>query len=50
MDGRKSGGLEGIFGPKDGWTNKAKMPDNIITSLIEDFSKYTLSLKGLSCR
>jgi len=45
MDGRKIGGLEGIFGPKDGWTNKAKMPDNIITSLIEDFSKYTLSLK-----
>lgn len=37
MDGRKIGGLEGIFGPKDGWTNKAKMPDNIITSLIEDF-------------
>ena len=34
MDGRKIGGLEGIFGPKDGWTNKAKMPDNIITSLI----------------
>ena len=46
MDGRKIGGLEGIFGPKDGWTNKAKMPDNIITSLIEDFSKYTLSLKA----
>ena len=46
MDGRKIGGLEGIFGPKDGWTNKAKMPDSIITSLIEDFSKYTLSLKA----
>lgn len=46
MDGRKVGGLEGIFGPKDGWTNKAKMPDSIITSLIEDFSKYTLSLKA----
>ena len=45
LDGRKIGGLEGIFGPKDGWTNKAKMPDSIITSLIEDFSKYTLSLK-----
>lgn len=44
MDGRKVGGLEGIFGPKDGWTNKAKMPDHIITSLIEEFSKYTLSL------
>lgn len=46
MDGRKIGGLEGIFGTKDGWTNKAKMPDSIITSLIEDFSKYTLSLKA----
>lgn len=46
MNGRKVGGLEGIFGPKDGWTNKAKMPDSIITSLIEDFSKYTLSLKA----
>ena len=46
MEGRKIGGLEGIFGPKDGWTNKAKMPDSIITSLIEDFSKYTLSLKA----
>lgn len=45
-DGRKIGGLEGIFGPKDGWTNKAKMPDSIITSLIEDFSKHTLSLNA----
>lgn len=44
VDGRIVGGLDGIFGPKDGWTNKAKMPDHIITSLIEDFSKYNLSL------
>ena len=43
-DGRVVGGLDGIFGPKDGWTNKAKMPDHIITGLIEDFSKYDLSL------
>lgn len=43
-DGRVIGGLEGIFGPKDGWTNKSKMPDHIITSLIEDFSRYNLSL------
>ncbi|MFW5502679.1 MAG: type I restriction-modification system subunit M [Segatella copri] len=43
-DGRVIGGLEGIFGPKDGWTNKAKMPDHIITPLIEDFSRYNLSL------
>ena len=43
-DGRIIGGLEGIFGPKDIWTNKAKMPDHIITSMIEDFSRHTLSL------
>lgn len=43
-NGRIIGGLSGIFGPKDGWTNKAKMPDHIITSLIEDFSRYTLNL------
>ncbi len=43
-DGRVIGGLDGIFGPKDGWTNKAKMPDHIISSLIEDFSRYDLSL------
>lgn len=43
-DGRIIGGLEGIFGPKDGWTNKAKMPDYIITSLIEHFSQYQLNL------
>ena len=43
-DGRVIGGLEGIFGPKDIWTNKAKMPDHIITSMIEDFSRYTLSI------
>ena len=45
-DGRVIGGLEGIFGPKDGWTNKAKMPDHIITSLIEDFSRYDLGLSS----
>lgn len=44
-EGRKIGGLENIFGPKDGWTNKNKMPDHIITSLIEDFSKHNLSLE-----
>ena len=46
VDGRIVGGLEGIFGPKDGWTNKSKMPDSIITSLIEDFSKYNLSIES----
>lgn len=45
-DGRRVGGLEGIFGPKDGWTNKSKMPDHIITSMIEDFSKHNLSISS----
>ena len=45
-DGRIVGGLSGIFGPKDGWTNKHKMPDHIITSLIEDFSRYNLGLSS----
>ena len=45
-DGRMVGGLEGIFGPKDGWTNKNKMPDYIITSIIENFSRYNLSLSN----
>ena len=45
-DGRLVGGLEGIFGPKDGWTNKNKMPDYIITSIIENFSRYNLSLSS----
>ena len=45
-DGRIIGGLDGIFGPKDGWTNKNKMPDHIITSLIEDFSRYNLGLSS----
>ena len=43
-DGRVIGGLDGIFGLKDIWTNKAKMPDHIISSLIEDFSLHTLNL------
>lgn len=44
MDGRVIGGLDGIFGPKDIWTNTNRIPDHIITSMIEDFSRYTLSL------
>ena len=46
VDGRVIGGLDGIFGPKEGWTNKNKMPDHIITSLIEDFSRYNLGLSS----
>lgn len=44
IDGRVVGGLEEIFGPKDKWTNKALLPDHVITALIEDFSRYNLSL------
>lgn len=43
-DGRTIGGFSGIFGKKDLWTNKNTMPDRIISSLIEHFSKLTLSL------
>lgn len=44
INGRMVGGLTGIFGDKSGWTNKNKMPDRIILSLIEHFSTQTLSL------
>ncbi len=46
IDGRYVGGLTGIFGDKSGWTNKNKMPDRIILSLIEHFSTQTLSLEN----
>ncbi len=38
------GGLEGIFGDKTIWTNKNKMPDAVIRSLLNSFNKLTLSL------
>ena len=44
IDGRLVGGLTGIFGDKTIWTNKAKMPDAIIVSLLNHFSKETLSI------
>lgn len=44
IDGRKIGGLEGIFGDKAIWTNKNKMPDAIIRNLLNSFNKLTLSL------
>lgn len=44
IDGRKVGGLEGIFGDKAIWTNKNKMPDAIIRNLLNSFNKLTLSL------
>lgn len=44
IDGRFVGGLEGIFGDKSIWTNKSKMPDNIIRNLLNNFNKLTLSI------
>lgn len=44
IDGRKVGGLEGVFGDKAIWTNKNKMPDSIIRNLLNSFNKLTLSL------
>ncbi len=44
IDDRIVGGLEGIFGDKAIWTNKTKMPDNIIRNLLNSFNKLTLSL------
>lgn len=42
--GRKIGGLSGIFGPKQIWTNKDNMPDRLIADLLEHFSQLNLSL------
>ena len=42
--GRKIGGLSGIFGPKQIWTNKSNMPDRLIADLLEHFSQLNLSL------
>ena len=44
IDERIVGGLDGIFGDKAIWTNKNKMPDSIIRSLLNSFNKLTLSL------
>ena len=44
IDGRRVGGLEGVFGDKAIWTNKNKMPDSIIRNLLNSFNKLTLSL------
>jgi type I restriction enzyme M protein len=44
IDERIVGGLEGIFGDKAIWTNKNKMPDSIIRSLLNSFNKLSLSL------
>ena len=42
--GRRIGGLTGIFGPKQIWTNKDNMPDRLIADLLEHFSQLNLSL------
>ena len=42
--GHKIGGLSGIFGPKQIWTNKDNMPDRLIADLLEHFSQLNLSL------
>lgn len=44
--GRKIGGLSGIFGPKQIWTNKDNMPDRLILDLLEHFSQKDLSLEA----
>jgi len=46
IDDRIVGGLDGIFGDKAIWTNKNKMPDNIIRNLLNSFNKLTLSLEA----
>lgn len=46
IDGRFVGGLEGIFGDKSIWTNKTKMPDNIIRNLLNNLNKLTLSISA----
>lgn len=44
FSGHKVGGLSGIFGPKQIWTNKDNMPDRLIADLLEHFSQLKLSL------
>ena len=44
VDGRLVGGLEGIFGDKNIWTNKAKMPDSTIRALLNHFNSCILNL------
>ncbi len=44
--GRRIGGLTGIFGPKQIWTNKDNMPDRLISDLLEHFSQLNLSLEA----
>lgn len=44
IDGRFVGGLEGIFGDKNIWTNKAKMPDSTIRALLNHFNSRVLNL------
>lgn len=44
IDGRFVGGLEGVFGDKNIWTNKTKMPDTTIRALLNHYNSLTLNL------
>lgn len=44
IDGRFVGGLEGVFGDKNIWTNKTKMPDATIRALLNHYNSLTLNL------
>ena len=44
--GHRVGGLTGIFGAKQIWTNKDNMPDRLIADLLEHFSQLNLSLEA----
>lgn len=44
VDGRLVGGLEGIFGDKNIWTNKTKMPDATIRALLNHYNSRVLNL------
>ena len=46
IDDRLVGGLDGIFGDKAIWTNKNKMPDSIIRSLLNNFNKLILNIES----
>lgn len=44
IEGRFVGGLEGVFGDKNIWTNKTKMPDATIRALLNHYNSLTLNL------
>ena len=44
VDGRLVGGLQGVFGDKSLWTNRTKVPDATLRSLLNNFNRLTLSM------